>query len=100
MRSHDHAMNILPKLVIANNELRQLHHLWPISLSLRHPRQSFEQPQILLPVITALLFDPGLVASLHKLSAVKRERAFISANTFIKLPCSPRVFTLLQEPIE
>src|SRR2546425_5569692 len=100
LSSHDHAMDVLAKRVLANNQLRQAHCLWPVGSRLGYSSERFQQSQILFAVIGALLLDPLLITSLHKLAPVKRQRSIKGSDTVFKLSRPPRIFTFGQQLVE
>src|ERR1700704_1766484 len=93
-------MNVLAKRILVENALPQIHRTRPFLLLLRHTRQGFEHPQVLLTIVRALFLDPGVVAALHKLAAIEPDRLFVAANAKIKVTFATGGFAICNQLID
>src|SRR5205814_953252 len=79
MCAHNHAVHVLAERVVAQDLLGKMQRTGPVLRLLRDSRERLKKTQVLVTIKGALLFNPVVIAPLHELAAIERDRSFIKA---------------------
>src|SRR5438132_11125994 len=93
-------MNIFAERIVVENLLSQIYGLRPVLPLLGDCRQRLEEAQTLLVIIRALLFNPRVVAPLHKVASRQHQGRLICCYALIELARAAGILAISDEAIE